>query len=145
MNDGKILINGQYIKKCEFDNSGAPESLIKQKDNPSIGFTVDINVLALDDNNYEVSLLIGVDAKSNQVKLFSLSLEYAGMFTLDNLSEEEKESILLIYCPNILFPFVRRIIADITRDGGFPPLMMEPIDFVKLYQSKKNEIIKDRR
>ena len=86
---------------------------------------------------YEVALKITAKATSESNVLFITELSYAGLFTLNNVNEEQKELVLLIHCPTILFPFARRVLADATRDGGFQPLMLEPIDFAALYQQRK--------
>jgi preprotein translocase subunit SecB len=99
---------------------------------------MDVKVDNYQENVYEVSLLINVEAKANGEKAFIIELDYAGLFTVIR-PEEELEKILLIVCPNILFPFARRIIANASQDGSLPPLMLHPIDFVSLYESRKLE------
>ncbi|MEQ9115251.1 MAG: protein-export chaperone SecB [Rickettsiales bacterium] len=133
-----VTINSQYVKDLSFENPGAPLSLTKIKTPPKIDLGLDIKVKNISENNYEVTLLINAKALLEEESLFVVELEYAGLFTVENIADEnQKEQILLIYCPNLLFPFARSIIADATRDGGFQPLMVNPVDFGALYMSQK--------
>lgn len=137
-----VAINTQYVKDLSFENPNAPLTLTQQKDSPQIEVALDLEAKALQENVYEITLKISVNAKSGDSSLFVAELAYAGVFTISNVSEEHKESILLIHCPTILFPFARRILADVTRDGGFQPLMLDPIDFAALYQQRQAEAAK---
>jgi preprotein translocase subunit SecB len=127
---------GQYIKDLSFENPGAPAGLTER---PQIEFGIDVQARRGDDEHFEVELKLRVHAKSEQRQLFLLELAYAGLFRLQNIPEEAMQPVLLIQCPHMLFPFARRIVADIVRDGGMPPLMIEPIDFVALYQAKMGQ------
>ena len=124
---------GQYIKDLSFENPGAPAGLTER---PQIEFGIDVQARRGDDLHYEVEIKLRVHAKSETRQLFLLELAYAGLFRLQNIPEEAMQPVLLIQAPHMLFPFARRIIADVVRDGGMPPLMIEPIDFVALYQAK---------
>ena len=132
-----VAINAQYIKDLSFENPNAPVSLTKQKDAPEIEVSLNLEAKAIQESSYEITLQITVNAKVEEKSLFVVELAYAGLFTLDNIPEDQRELILLIHCPSLLFPFARRIIADATRDGGFQPLMLDPIDFAGLYQQRK--------
>ena len=132
-----VAINGQYVKDLSFENPNAPFSLTPQKEAPKIEVNLNLEARALPDNVYEVSIQITAKASALENSVFVAELSYAGLFTLANIPEDQKELLLLIHCPNILFPFARRILADITRDGGFQPLMLDPIDFATLYQQRK--------
>jgi preprotein translocase subunit SecB len=132
----QVIINAQYVKDLSFENPGAPENLVGKGDAPKIDVSVDIQVKALHDKTYEVVLIISAGAKIKDKSLFLAELSYGGIFTVD-VPEAEKEPILMIYCPGMLFPFARRILSDATRDGGFPPLMLDPIDFAALFQQHK--------
>lgn len=132
----QILINAQYVKDLSFENPDAPASLMGQKTQPKIDLSVNIQAQKLQEHTYEVSLHITAKALAEDKTLFLTDLEYAGIFTITELLDAQKELVLLVYCPSILFPFARRIIADVTRDGGFPPLMIDPIDFAALYQKR---------
>jgi preprotein translocase subunit SecB len=128
-----LQIVAQYIKDLSFENPGAPAGLTAR---PQIEFGVDLQARRGDAEHFEVELKLRVTAKSEDKALFLLELAYAGLFRLVNIPEAALQQILLIQAPFMLFPFARRIVADVVRDGGMPPLMIEPIDFVALYQAK---------
>lgn len=132
-----VAINGQYVKDLSFENPNAPMSLVPPKSAPKIEVSLNLEAKALPDNVYEVTLQISAKAVSEENNLFVAEVAYAGLFTLQNIPDDQKELILLIHCPSILFPFARRVLADATRDGGFQPLMLDPIDFAALYQQRK--------
>ncbi|MFQ5535595.1 MAG: protein-export chaperone SecB [Sphingomonadales bacterium] len=128
-------ILAQYVKDLSFENPGAPQSLQEfGKEQPKIDISVNVNAARVGEEGYEVALNISAAAKNEDKQRFLVELVYAGLFGIRNLPEESLEAFLLIECPRILFPFARRIVADVTRDGGFPPLLLEPIDFGTLYQ-----------
>lgn len=131
-----LQIVGQYIKDLSFENPGAPAGLTER---PQIEFGIDVQARRGDDQHFEVELKMRVDAKGENRQLFLLELAYAGLFQTQNVPEEALQPILLIQGPHMLFPFARRIVADIVRDGGMPPLMIEPIDFLALYQAKMGQ------
>ena len=133
-NQPNFQVVAQYIKDLSFENPGAPAGLTAR---PQIDFGVDLQARRGDAEHFEVEMKLRVTAKAADDKpLFLLELAYAGLFRLTNIPEEALQQILLIQAPFMLFPFARRIVADVVRDGGMPPLMIEPIDFVALYQSK---------
>ncbi|CAA7621930.1 protein-export chaperone SecB [Magnetospirillum sp. UT-4] len=136
-NQPPLVINGQYVKDLSFEVPGAPEIYSEmQGQNPSIPIHVDINARSLQGNTFEVVLHLKVDAQFEDNRpVFLVELAYGGIFTL-NVAPEHVQPMLLIECPRLLFPFARTIIADATRDGGFPPLMIQPIDFVQLFRSR---------
>ena len=139
LNAPSVAINGQYVKDLSFENPNAPVSLTQQKNAPKIEVALNLEAKAMQDNIYEVTLQITAKASAEADSLFVVELAYAGLFTLVNIAEDQKELVLLIHCPSILFPFARRVLADATRDGGFQPLMLDPIDFAALYQQRKAE------
>lgn len=129
-----LQIVAQYIKDLSFENPGAPAGLTAR---PQIDLGVDLQARRGDAEHFEVEMKLRVTAKGAEDKpLFLLELAYAGLFRLVNIPDEALQQILLIQAPFMLFPFARRIVADVVRDGGMPPLMIEPIDFVALYQAK---------
>jgi preprotein translocase subunit SecB len=128
-----LQVVAQYIKDLSFENPGAPANLTSR---PQIDFGVDLQARRGDGEHFEVEMKIRVDAKAGDKPLFLLELVYAGLFRLTNIPAEALQQVLLIQAPFVLFPFARRIVADVVRDGGMPPLMIEPIDFVALYQAK---------
>jgi preprotein translocase subunit SecB len=130
-----LQVVGQYIKDLSFENPGATSNIT---DRPQIELAVDLNAARMADKDmFEVELKIRVDAKSEGRPLFLLEVAYAGVFRLTNVPDTAtQQMILLIQAPHMLFPFLRRIVADVVRDGGMPPLMIEPIDFMALYQAR---------
>ena len=130
-----LQVVGQYIKDLSFENPGATSGLTER---PQIELGVDLNASRLSEQDmFEVELKIRVDAKSQGRALFLLEVAYAGVFRLTNMPDvATQQMILLIQAPHMLFPFVRRIVSDVVRDGGMPPLMIEPIDFMQLYQAR---------
>jgi preprotein translocase subunit SecB len=142
--DAEALANGadltpqagilaQYVKDLSFENPNAPGSLQGQGQ-PKLEVSVNVNARAGDNEMFEVELRITANARSEAgLALFTVELLYAGLFRLAGAPREAIEPFLLVEAPRILFPFARRVIADAVRDGGFPPLMLEPIDFGGLY------------
>lgn len=132
-----LVVNGQYVKDLSFEVPGAPAIFAEmQGQNPNIPIHVDINAQQLHENTYEVSLHLKIEARLDDNRpVFIVELVYGGIFTI-NVAPEHVQAMLLIECPRLLFPFARTIIADMTRDGGFPPLMIQPIDFVQLFRAR---------
>jgi len=133
---GSVIVNAQYIKDLSFENPNSPSNLIIEEQ-PSINVSLDVGVKPIRDKVFEVVLTIQAEGKVKNETLFLIDLHYAGVFTIETEEVNEREMTLLVYCPSILFPYARRVISDITRDGGFPPLMISPIDFLSLYMQKK--------
>lgn len=135
-NAPRLMIQTQYVKDLSFENPRAPRGTGGQ-DRPEIAIRVDVQAEPLGEDGYEVTLQLHADAKAGQESVFMLELTYGGVFALTNIPAESLQAILLIECPRLLFPFARRIVADATRDGGFPPLMIDPIDFATLYRRRQ--------
>ncbi|MGI9503446.1 MAG: protein-export chaperone SecB, partial [Geminicoccaceae bacterium] len=129
----RLMIQTQYTKDLSFENPKAPLALEQNQQRPEIAVRVDVRAQPVQDTRFEVVLQLNVDAKAGGEPVFVLELSYAGIFQLMNIPQESLQALLLVECPRLLFPFARRIVADSTRDGGFPPLMIDPIDFVALY------------
>src|SRR5690606_26222795 len=134
-----FAVKGQYIKDLSFENPHAPQSLLANNARPAIDVNVDLKAQKLQDDIYEMTLHIGAKATSEGSTMFLVELAYAGIFQIQNIPAERIEPLVLIDCPFVLFPFARRVISDITRDGGFPPLMLDPIDFHALYTQNKSK------
>jgi preprotein translocase subunit SecB len=132
-----LAINAQYTKDLSFEAPSAPGIFLQmQKDAPDIQINVDVRAQPFQQQNvYEVTLQVTANCKVAGNAAFILELQYAGLFTL-NVPDEQRQPLLLIECPRLLFPFARNIVADITRDGGFPPLMLGPVDFVSMYRNQ---------
>jgi len=135
-----ISVNAQYIKDLSFENPGAPGSLVNIDGQPQIDLALDLNIKKMPEDEYfEVEIIINAKAMSDNKTLFIVDLVYAGVFHLMNIPEDQIQMILAVHCPAIIFPYARKIIADSTQDGGFQPLMIDPIDFGVLYSKKLNE------
>jgi preprotein translocase subunit SecB len=134
-----ISISAQYIKDFSFENKATPGS-IEIKSAPSIDLSLDINITKLSEENFfEVALNINAKAVHDKDTLFVVELVYAGIFHLENIPEDQLKPLLSVHCTSMIFPYARKIIADVTQDGGFQPLMMDPIDFARLYNKRVAE------
>jgi preprotein translocase subunit SecB len=131
-----IQINAQYTKDFSFENPRAPASLRPQSTPPHIDVNVDVQAAKAvqDEEIYEVVLKITAKGTVDNQPLFLADLTYAGLFQLQPMEQADMHTALLVECPRVLFPFARQIIADATRDGGFPPLMIQPVDFAAMYR-----------
>jgi preprotein translocase subunit SecB len=125
---------GQYIRDLSFENPGAPGSILAGSGNP--GFSVNINVAVKKqaDDIYAVELTLNAKAERDKTLLFNVELIYGGVFRLRNVPEEQVPPLLMIECPRLIFPFARQVLASVTQQGGFPPLMMDPVDFSQIYR-----------
>jgi preprotein translocase subunit SecB len=130
----------QYIKDLSFENPGAPQSLRARSTPPTINIAINVQAGPLSNNEVEVELKIDCQAKTGDATLFAIDLSYAGIFRLTNIPQEAVQPILMIECPRLLFPFARQIIAEASRNGGFPPLLIDPVDFVSLYRQRLSEM-----
>ena len=128
----QILVHAQYIKDLSFESPRAP-IVLQEQAQPAIEVSVDVKAHRLAEKSFEVVLSASADAKTDSGQVFLVELTYAGVFTLDGVNEQQVAPILLVECPRLLFPFARAIVADATRDGGFPPLMIQPVDFARLF------------
>jgi preprotein translocase subunit SecB len=140
-----LVVNVQYIKDLSFEVPNAPEIYATLRSQPNVQINLDVQARALQDgqNVYEVVLAVKADAREAVQNggegrpVFIAELQYAGVFTLNGIPAEQVEPLLLIECPRLLFPFARAILSDVTREGGFPPVLLQPIDFVGLWQSRR--------
>lgn len=133
---GSLIINSQYVKDFSFENPNAPYSLINNE-KPNINIDLDVRADHIHDSMFEVVINVKIESSASK-PIFVIELAYGGLFTIgEDVIAEAKEVILLVHCPNILFPYVRRLISDATCDGGYPPLLLSPVDFMGLYQQKK--------
>ena len=129
----------QYAKDLSFENPNAPRSLQPQESSPQISIQVNVNAQRLADTDFEVELTLEGNAKVKNDVLFAFELKYAGIFRMRNIPDDQLHPAVMIECPRLLFPFARQIVAEAVRNGGFPPLYIDPIDFVGLYQQKMME------
>lgn len=128
----QLIINAQYIKDLSFENPRAPQSLRQQATPPAVDINVNVGAQGLGPENYEVVLTINASAKSGDDALFIIELSYGAIITVRNVPQEMLNAVVLVETPRLMFPFARNIVAETTRDGGFPPLMINPIDFAEL-------------
>jgi len=134
----KIKVLAQYIRDMSFENILAQKG-INGDVKPEISVQVNLDVKKRPvENQFEVIIKAAISSKTKEKgePMFLLELEYGGIFHIENLPEDQLHPYLMIECPRMIFPFLRRIVSDITRDGGFPPVNLEPIDFVALYRSE---------
>ena len=149
-----LTVNIQYVKDLSFEVPGAPEIYTTLRSQPNVNINLDVQARRLQDGAqvFEVVLQIKAEATESPAAgttngaatedakpVFIAELAYAGVFTLAGLPDDAVEPVLLVECPRLLFPYARNILADVTRDGGFPPVLLQPIDFVALWQSRRNQ------
>ena len=132
-----IQVIAQYVKDLSFENPQAPGGLLGGNVAPAIEASVDVAARRLGDVEFESELKVTARARRGEVTVFLVELVYGALFRIERAPQDLLEPILLIECPRLLFPFARRVVADVTRDGGFAPLLIDPIDFQSLYQRQR--------
>ena len=133
-------VNAQYIKDLSFEAPGTPQIFAALAGaQPEVSVQINLDAQPLGNRLYEVTLHLAVEAKLKEKTAFILDLTYCGIFTVE-VPDEHLQPMLLIECPRLLFPFARNIVADAVRDGGFPPIMLQPIDFVALFRSRMEQM-----
>ena len=137
-----MRILGQYLKDLSFENPNAPTSLAPAQAQPDINIAVNVNARNLAPTDFEVELHLDAKASAGGKVVFASEILYAGVFRLENFPPQLLHPAVLIECPRMLFPFARQILADATRNGGFPPLMLDPIDFATMYQKRMAQQVK---
>src|ERR1700732_4442952 len=130
----QLNVLAQYTKDLSFENPNAPTSLAPQPQQPAINIQINVSANNIAENEFEVTLSVEGKAENGGKVMFSFDLAYAGVFRLLNIPKQDLHPMVMIECPRLLFPFAREIIATSVRDGGFPPLMLDPVDFVGLYR-----------
>lgn len=144
-----LVQNALYVKDLSFEVPGAPDIYLTLRSQPQIQLKLDVQARRVNDQNlFEVVLTIGATARAQgqqgnaqqaEVTAFVAELVYGGLWTLNGIPAESVERVLLVECPSLMFPFARSIIADVTRDGGFPPVLLAPIDFLGLYEQRRQQ------
>ncbi|MCB1386644.1 MAG: protein-export chaperone SecB [Nitratireductor sp.] len=146
--DGKAQGNGgvpqlsiltQYVKDLSFENPNSPNSLMPREKQPEIKININVAALPLSETDFEVTLNLEAKAGEGKEMMFNAVLAYAGVFRLVNIPDESKGPAILIECPRLIFPFARQILADAIRNGGFPQLLLDPVDFARLYQQRMQQ------
>ena len=135
----QLNVLAQYIKDFSFENPNAPQSLMPGQQ-PQIGIQINVDARPLADSDVEVSLRLEGKAEHQGNIMFAFELTFAGVFRIQNVPQESLNAIVLIECPRLLFPFAREIVANAVRNGGFPPLLLDPFDFVALYRQKMEQM-----
>ena len=135
----QVRILGQFIKDLSFENPSVGRIPIEPNEQPNIRIEVNVNAQNLGPNVYESVIELKAHCSVKGGVLYDLEVEYGAMLQLENIPQEQLEPFLLINCPALTFPFVRRLVADITREGGFPPLLLDPIDFGGLYLARRQQ------
>ena len=134
-----IRILAQFIRDLSFENPRAPETLRGGAAQPQIELGVEMNARGREDGFFEVDLKLSATAKRDDGPVFVVELLYGGVFQITGVGGEDVEPVLLVECPRYLFPFARRIIAEVTSEGGYPPFLLDPIDFAAVYIARKGE------
>lgn len=132
----QLNVLAQYVKDFSFENPNAPASLatFQQQTQPQINIQINVQANALNQTDFEVTLHTEGKAERDSKVLFSFDLAFAGVFRIQNVPQESLHPVVMIECPRLLFPFAREIVAAAVRNGGFPPLLLDPVDFVGLYR-----------
>jgi preprotein translocase subunit SecB len=133
---------GQYIKDLSFENPGAPASIMLGGGNPAFNVSISVGVKKQADDLYAVELTLNAKANREDNVLFNVELVYGGVFRLRNIADAQLSQLLMIECPRLIFPFARQVLASVTQQGGFPPLMMEPVDFATIYRQNLANLAK---
>jgi len=136
----QLNVLAQYTKDLSFENPNAPKSLGQPGQQPAINIQINVNPNQLSSTDFEIELKLEGKAEVSGSVLLNFELVYAGVFRLQNIPQDQIGPVVMIECPRLLFPFAREIIAAAVRNGGYPPLMIDPVDFVGLYRQKMGDI-----
>lgn len=131
-----IFLRGQYIKDLSFESPRAPASVFQLNEAPTMDVSINLSAQRLDENVFELAIHISARAISEKTTIFLCDVVYGGILEMQNIPQDSLESALFIPGAQLLYPFARRVVADLTRDGGFPPLQLDPVDFSALYQQR---------
>ena len=131
--EAQLAVLAQYVKDLSFESPGAPQSLQGPGENPQLKVGVIVTAGPRGEDVHEVAIHIEAHAKSDTGVIYNVELDYAGLFRINNVPQHLLQPVMFVDCPTLLFPFVRRVLSDVVRDGGFPPLLLDPIDFSRLY------------
>lgn len=132
-----MRVVAQYLKDLSFENPNSPGIYSELTGSPQIEVNVDVSARGLGNDHYEVELSVSARADQGEKAVFVVESTYAGVFLLQNIPQEHLEAVMVVECPQLLFPFLRQVIADATRNGNFPPLMLEPINFLRIYEQRQ--------
>jgi preprotein translocase subunit SecB len=135
----QVRIVGQYIKDLSFENPNVRKLIDGSSEKPTLRVEVNVNATKMTDRVYESAIEFKAEATSQAGVIYDMELAYAGLFEIQSIPEQALQPFLLINCPSLLFPFLRRLVADLTREGGFPPLLLDPIDFAGLFMQRQQQ------
>ena len=144
----QVKIINQFIKDLSFENIAAQKGLISEALSPEIKVSVNLEAKKRPvENQYDVIIKTNIssETKSSKEMLFILEIYYGGIFQITNIPDDQLHPFLMIECPRMLFPFVRRVIHDITRDGGYPPLNLDTIDFMAMYRAEVSRLADEQK
>jgi preprotein translocase subunit SecB len=133
----QVRIAGQYIKDLSFENPNIGKLITSQPENPNLDVEINVDIAELGANLFESAISFKARAATKDSVIYDLEIVYGGAFHIENAPPQALEPMLFVNCPALLFPFLRRLVADLTREGGFPPLLLDPVDFGGLYMRKK--------
>lgn len=136
----EVQVVGQYVKDLSFENPNIERLLARSGDAPNVTLEINVKPRRLNEELFESAIEFKAVAATKEGTLYDLEVIYAGLFRLKNVPTEMLEPFLIVNCPTLIFPFLRRLVADVTREGGFPPLMLDPIDFAQGYMRRKQEM-----
>ena len=132
--DRQLVVHAQYVKDFSFENPNAPKVLTKNLGQPDVEISVSVGAKLIGENQYEVVLNLGAKAVVAETPMFLVDLTYAGLVSPQGVTGDDINPLIMIEAPRLLFPFARALISDATRDGGFMPLNIQPVDFVAVYK-----------
>jgi preprotein translocase subunit SecB len=135
----QVRVLGQYVKDLSFESPNIAKLLAGTPESPNLKLEINVNAARLAPDVYESAIDFKANATAKVGVIYDFEMVYAGLFRLENMPQQALEPMLLVNCPMLLFPFLRRIVADLTREGGFPPLLLDPVDFGALYARKKQQ------
>jgi preprotein translocase subunit SecB len=135
-----IKVMAQYIKDLSFENPNIEKLMKEPGDTPNLQLSINVGAKGMGPSVYEAAIDFNAKASNQHGEIYQLEIVYAGLFRIENIPEPALEPFLLVNCPSILFPFLRRIVADLTREGGFPPLLLDPFDFGALFMRRQQEL-----
>lgn len=138
----QIQVIGQYIKDLSFENPNVGKITVKQGESPGVALEVNVEAQRMQADVFESAIQFTAKATHSGGTIYVLEILYGGLFRLQNVPPQAMEPFLLVNCPALLFPFLRRIVADVTRDGGYPPLWLDPFDFGALFMRRQQELAK---
>ncbi|MGH7126384.1 MAG: protein-export chaperone SecB [Stellaceae bacterium] len=140
----QLIVNTQYLKDLSFESPRAPQTLMTQREAPEVNLTADVKARSLGPEVFEVVLNLGAHARQKDDPVFVVELSYAAVVTVKDAPQELVPLLVFVETPRILFPFARAVIANATRDGGFPPLLINPIDFAELLKREHDRALKEQ-